>query len=400
MTKPRDVRPLILHVVYRFDIGGLENGVVNLINRLPESSWRHAVMALTDVSPRFSQRVQRTDVRYVLLRKGPGHLARYYPRLIHWFRELAPAIVHTRNLAALEATVPAWVTGVPARIHGEHGRDASDPDGMRRRYQWVRRAYSPFVSRYVALSQDLERYLRDRVGIAAERIVQLYNGVDSVRFRPADGRRQEIKGCPFGRPEHWIVGTVGRLDPVKDQTNLARALVHAVHMNPAVRARLRLIMVGGGSLRADVEHILEQGGVRELAWLAGERNDIPEIMRGLDCFVLPSRAEGISNTILEAMASALPVIATDVGGNSELLEAGESGTLVPAADAPALAAAMLDYLASPGLAQRHGRAGRERVERRFSLEHMVDSYHDLYLAELRARGGGARSVMSLPTTGS
>ncbi len=397
MTGVPDPRPLVVHVVYRFDIGGLENGVVNLINRLPESSWRHAVLSLTDVSTDFSQRVLRKDVRYVSLQKSPGHLAKLYPRLVRQFRELAPAIVHTRNLAALEAAVPAWVAGVPARIHGEHGRDASDPDGLRRRYQWVRRAYSPFVSRYVALSKDLERYLRDRVGIAAERIVQLYNGVDSSRFRPSDRAHIAIEGCPFGAPEHWLVGTVGRMDPVKDQTNLARAFVLAVRANHQARTRMRLVMVGGGELRAEVERVLDEGGVRELAWLAGERSDIPEIMRGLDCFVLPSRAEGISNTILEAMSSALPVIATHVGGNSELIEADMTGKLVPAGDPRALAEGILDYFANPALARRHGRAGRNRVERSFSLERMVDSYHNLYLTELRARGIAARSVISLPS---
>jgi sugar transferase (PEP-CTERM/EpsH1 system associated) len=393
-----DRRPLIVHVVYRFDIGGLENGVVNLINRLPQSSWRHAVLSLTAVSASFSQRVQRTDVEYLSLQKPPGHLTRLYPRLVRVFRELAPSIVHTRNLAALEAVVPAWMAGVPARIHGEHGRDASDPDGLRRRYQWVRRAYRPFVSRYVALSKDLERYLHDRVGIAAERVVQFYNGVDSARFRPADGRRPTIDGCPFNVQGSWLVGTVGRLDRVKDQSNLARAFVHAVGMNPEARSRMRLVIVGDGELRPEVERILQAGGVRELAWLAGERTDIPDIMRALDCFVLPSQAEGISNTILEAMASALPVIATRVGGNAELVEDGLTGRLAPAGDASALAARMLGYFAEPSLARRHGRAGRERVERNFSLERMVDNYHELYLSELRARGI-AHPVISLPTAG-
>lgn len=397
MTNALDPRPLIVHVVYRFDIGGLENGVVNLINRLPESSWRHAVLSLTEVSMDFSQRVLRKDVRYVSLQKAPGHLAKLYPRLVRQFRELAPAVVHTRNLAALEAAVPAWVAGVPARIHGEHGRDASDPDGMRRRYQWVRRAYSPFVSRYVALSKDLERYLRDRVGIASERIVQLYNGVDSNRFRSVDRAHPAVGECPFSAPEQWLVGTVGRMDPVKDQTNLARAFVLAVRANHEARARMRLVLVGDGELRAEVERVLDQGGVRELAWLAGERSDIPEVMRGLDCFVLPSKAEGISNTILEAMASGLPVIATQVGGNGELIEADMTGKLVPAGDPRALAEGILDYFANPALARRHGRAGRNRVERNFSLERMVDSYHNLYLAELHARGIAARSAISLPS---
>ncbi len=381
----RDHRPLIAHVVYRFDIGGLENGVVNLVDRLPESSWRHAVVALTEVSATFSQRVRRQDVQFVSLHKPPGHLWTLYPRLVRTLRELRPLIVHTRNLAALEAAVPAWVAGVPVRIHGEHGRDALDPDGARRRYQWVRRGYSPFVSRYVAVSKDLESYLQRRVGIAANRVVQIYNGVDSGRFRPVVGAGTAIRGCPFQSPEHWLVGTVGRMDVVKDQGTLAQAFALAVRTNPDTRERMRLIMVGEGVLRSHAERILNDAGVGELAWFAGERNDIAEVMRGLDCFVLPSRGEGISNTILEAMASALPVVATGVGGNAELIEDGLTGCVVPAGDPPAMARAILRYFDDPSLTRKHGRAGRNRVEESFSLDRMVEAYHRLYLAELGSK---------------
>ena len=169
------------------------------------------------------------------------------------FRELQPAVVHTRNLAALEAVVPAWAAGVPVRIHGEHGRDAIDPDGARRRYQWVRRAYRPFVSQYVAVSQDLERYLRRSVGIPADRIAQLYNGVDSDRFHPVADARAAIDGCPFRSPHHWLVGTVGRMDHVKDQLTLARAFVVALQTHPAARDRMRLVIVGDGVLRAEAD---------------------------------------------------------------------------------------------------------------------------------------------------
>ena len=105
--------PLIVHIVYRFGVGGLENGVVNLINRLPAQSWRHAVLSLTDIDPGFAARVEREDVKYIALGKGPGHAFRLYPRLFRLFRELRPAIVHTRNLAALEASAPAWAASVP-----------------------------------------------------------------------------------------------------------------------------------------------------------------------------------------------------------------------------------------------------------------------------------------------
>ena len=377
MTKPVSApRPLVVHVMHRFDVGGLENGVVNLINHMPAEAYRHAVLALTEVTD-FRQRIQRDDVRFIALNKPPGHLYALYPRLYKIFRELRPAIVHSRNLAALEVTAPAWAAGVPVRIHGEHGRDVGDLDGDNRKYQWLRRVYKPFVSHFIALSRDLEGYLVERVGVRAAKVAQIYNGVDAARFRPATGP-SPIEGCPFRRPEHWLVGTVGRMQTVKDQTLLARAFIRALEIDPSLKARLRLIMIGDGPLRVEALNLLERAGVADLAWLPGERHDVPEILRGLDCFVLPSLAEGISNTILEAMASGLPVIATDVGGNPELVEAGRTGRLVPAGDPEAMARALIDYANSPEQARAAGRAGRAEVERRFSMEAMVGAYQGLY----------------------
>ena len=109
-------------------------------------------------------------------------------------------------------------------------------------------------------------------------------------------------------------------------------------------------------------------------------------MRGLDCFVLPSLAEGVSNTILEAMASGLPVVATRVGGNSELIESGMTGVLVPPANSDALAQAMLGYYNDRGTARRHAKAARRVVEARFSLTRMVSDYTQLYERALAAAG--------------
>jgi sugar transferase (PEP-CTERM/EpsH1 system associated) len=381
-----DPRPLVAHVVYRFDVGGLENGVVNLINRLPHDRWRHAVVALTDVSTEFCRRVERGDVEYHALGKPAGHLLGLYPRIARRFRAMKPAIVHTRNMAALEATVPAWLAGVPVRVHGEHGWDTADLDGTSGRLRWVRRAFRPFVTYYVTVSQHLADYLEGRVGVSAARVAQIYNGVDAARFRPSAAGRGAIAGCPFGGRDHFLIGTVGRMQTVKDQTNLATAFVRAAGLDRTARARLRLVMVGDGPLRAEVERILEQGGVRDLAWLPGERADIPDILRGLDLFVLPSLAEGISNTILEAMATALPVVATRVGGNGELIEEGLTGALVPSADPDAIAVAMLGYFTDARRARRHGKAGRNRVERQFSLDRMVADYDRLYRRLLERRG--------------
>ena len=385
-----DSRPLVGHVVYRFDVGGLENGVVNLLNRMPVERFRHAVIALTEVTP-FRSRVLRDDVEFVELRKAPGHGVRLFPQLFRVFRRLRPAIVHTRNLAALEASIPATFAGVPVRVHGEHGRDVGDLDGSNRTYRMVRRMHRPFVTQYVALSQDLERYLVDAIGVSPRRIERIINGVDTQTFAPATSR-QPLAGCPFAEGESFVFGTVGRLQAVKNQTLLARAFVRLLEIAPELRARVRLVIVGEGPARVEIARILADANASALACVPGARDDIAQALRSFDAFVLPSLAEGISNTILEAMASGLPVIATRVGGNAELVEEGATGMLVPCADSEALAMAMLRYARDPAFARLQGRAGRDRVERLFSLDAMVESYTALYERLLRGRGGRRASA--------
>ncbi len=376
--------PLVVHVVYRFDVGGLENGVVNLINRM--TGWRHAVVALTEAAPAFCQRVQRDDVRFYALHQPPGHGYHSWPALLGILRELQPQVVHTRNLAALEMQPAAWWAGVPLRVHGEHGRDAEDPHGLSRKHQWLRRLYRPFVHHYVALSHDLERYLVDSVGFNRRAVTQITNGVDIDRFAPATVP-QRAAGCPFTGPGLCLAGTVGRMQTVKAQPLLARAFVDALSRRPDLRATLRLVMVGGGPLKAECEQVLSDAGARDLAWLPGERSDVAAVMQGLDLFVLPSLAEGISNTILEAMACGLPVVATDVGGNADLVEDGVTGQIVPSGDVPALSEALCRWADDEAGRHAAGAAGRARVEAKFSLPAMVAAYQRLYDEAVRIPSG-------------
>ncbi len=379
---PNDQRPHVVHVLYRFDMGGLENGVVNLINHMPVDAYRHTVVALCDVTD-FRKRVVRGDVEFIAVRKPPGQGIWQYPKLYRLFRGLRPDIVHSRNLAALEAQAPAWAAKVPARIHGEHGRDVGDFDGSNLTYQRVRRLYRPFVHHYIALSRDLDDYLVQKVHVPHKKITQAYNGVDTERFHPAPVGTQPIAGCPFDPARHWLAGTVGRMQTVKDQVMLARAFVQAIESAPQLRSRLRLVLIGEGPLRARALVILEAAGLAELAWLPGERGDVADIMRGLHLFALPSLAEGISNTILEAMASALPVVATDVGGNADLVVQGQTGYVVPSARPEAMARRLVELASSPELATAMGRAGRLRVQASFSLQAMVSTYQAVYDRHLR-----------------
>lgn len=374
---------MIVHVVHRLDIGGLENGVVNLINRLPAAAFDHCVLSLTEVTE-FRQRIERPDVECIALHKKPRKDPMLYLKLWRAFRILRPAIVHTRNLATLEAQLPALLAGVPIRVHGEHGWEVDDVVARSRKNQRLRRAMRPLIHHYVAVSQHISEYLQQQIGVSPKHISQIYNGVDTARFQSEPHRTWVTER--FGFADAFVIGTVERLQAVKDPLNLARAFLQLLRSQPSLGERVRLVVVGAGPLQEALESLLQEGGVRQLCWLAGNRDDIPALLRGFDLFVLPSRAEGISNTVLEAMASGLPVVATAVGGNPELVEDGVTGRLVLAADPSALADAMGAYLNSPILARGHGLAGRRRAEELFGLETMVGAYAELYTALLERRG--------------
>jgi sugar transferase (PEP-CTERM/EpsH1 system associated) len=376
--------PLIAHVIYGLKTGGVENGLVNLINHMPADRFRHAIVCLTGYSD-FRLRIRRADVECYALHKPPGKVPGFYVKVWKLLRHLRPHIVHTRNLTALATQVPAMLAGVPVRIHGEHGRDMADLDGSNVKYQRVRRLIRPFVHQYIALSQDLERYLVDKIGVAPHRLTQIYNGVDTQLFHPALPRHGPLPVPGFAGRDTVVVGTVGRMEAVKDQVTLVRAFVRLLELRADLRDRLRLVIIGAGALRAPALNLLRQAGALDLAWLPGERTDIPKLMRGLDVFVLPSLAEGISNTILEAMATGLPIVATRVGGNPELVEEGRTALLVPADDPEAMAAAIASYADDAGKRAQHGALARARAEARFSLDAMVRAYTGVYDRVLNKR---------------
>ncbi|MDP2263630.1 MAG: TIGR03088 family PEP-CTERM/XrtA system glycosyltransferase [Hydrogenophaga sp.] len=370
-------RRLIVHVVYSFHVGGLENVIVQLINRLPADAFDHVVLSLTTISD-FRNRITRPDVRFIELNKPPGHAVPLYPRIYRLLRELKPDVVHTCNLAALEVVPLAWLARVPLRIHAEHGWDAHDPQGQNPRYQRVRRLYKPFVTHYVAVSKDIFDYLGRAIGVPPSRRSLIANGVDTECFSPRDVVTEAVDGCPFRPGQHWMAGTVGRLMTVKNQPLLARAFVTLLQRHPQARERARLVLVGEGPLRAETESILDAAGLRPLAWMPGARDDVPAILRMLDCFVLPSDAEGTSCTLQEAMSVGLPVVATAVGGTPELVADNATGSLVPRGDAPAMADALWRYFSDSPVARVHGQAARRHALATFSLQAMLPRYEQLF----------------------
>lgn len=366
--------PTLVHVIHQLGMGGLENGLVNLLNRMPGERYRHVIVCMTACGD-FGDRIRNDAVAIHEMRRGEVPLALVYWRLFRLFRRLRPAIVHTRNLSGLDALLPAVLAGVPVRVHGEHGRDMDDLDGSNARHRRLKRLFRPLVTRYTAVSRDLARYLESGIEVPAGRVHQIYNGVDTSLFRPRTG---DSPGEPTLSERPFTIGTVGRLQPVKNQLLLLRAFAAAVSRAPRSMETARLLIVGEGPMRPALESAVAECSLQSRVQLAGARNDIPDALREMDVFVLPSLAEGISNTILEAMATGLPIVATRVGGNSELIEDERTGALVETGDWSALADRLIAYASDAALRARHGRAARARAEREFSLDAMVLSYTALY----------------------
>ncbi|MFO1430917.1 MAG: TIGR03088 family PEP-CTERM/XrtA system glycosyltransferase [Candidatus Competibacteraceae bacterium] len=373
----QDKRPFIVHVIHHLVMGGMENGLVNLINRLPESRFRHAIVCIENDSE-FRQRIARDDVQIIPLHRSQIGVWKLRVELFRLFRKLRPAIVHTRNLSGLDALPPAWLAGIRCRIHGEHGRDVDDLRGDNRKLAGLRALHRPFVTHYITVSKDLERYLINRVGVAAERITQIYNGVDTERFAPDTRKPTDVLPPEFLGENKIVIGALGRIQPVKDQATLLKAFAELRKTVPELAGNAYLALVGDGPLLAELRQLAQTLGIAEQVWMPGARNDTPAVYRSLDIFVQPSLAEGISNTVLEAMASRLPVVATAVGGNVELVEDGVTGRWFRPGDVDSLVKILAGYLADPGLRAAHADAARKTAVERFSLAAMATKYQEVY----------------------
>lgn len=379
MTESNPAVHHIAHIIFRFDTGGLENGVVNLINRLPQDNYRHSIITHQGVNPEFARRVTTNNVDYYDLNKANGNDFGMYLRLNKLLKQLRPDILHTRNLATLECQVVGWWRRIPLRIHGEHGWDVNDIGGTNTKYQRLRRLIRPFVHQYVALSGEARDYLLHKVRVAAPRIQHICNGVDMARFTQASAPVSPVPDTPFFH-QSLVFGTVGRLAEVKDQRTLIEAFVMLCRRYP--EHALRLILVGDGPMRTTLEQQVAATGLANQIWFAGDRADVPALMSKMQVFVLPSLAEGISNTFLEAMASGLPVIATNVGGNPDLmLPEHRHSHLIGARDAQGLMQAMSRYLEEPQTIARDSEQVKKHCQSHFSLANMVAKYHQLYQSQ-------------------
>jgi sugar transferase (PEP-CTERM/EpsH1 system associated) len=365
-------RPLrILQVVHGLPRGGLENGVVNLLNGLPRADFEQAVCCL-DQRGEMADRVAR-DVTIDVLYRGRHDLG-LPARLARVMRERQPDLIHCRNWNTWPDTVMAHRLsgGKGTLIWSFHG--FADGHWFPRRRKVASRLLSLGTDRLFAVCRDAAERFAALCAIPSRRFDVLYNGVDCARFAPVADRSALRQRLGFGIDE-LVILTVGSLVPVKG---------HALLLEVAARVlaesdrRLRFLWLGDGAERGSLERRLIELGLGDRIQMPGGTDRVPQFLAAADLFVLPSHLEGMSNAILEAMASGLPVVAHAVGGNPELVEQGRTGLLCECCDIASVADALGRLVANDQERIAMGQAARERAQQIFSLEAMLARYADFY----------------------
>jgi sugar transferase (PEP-CTERM/EpsH1 system associated) len=218
------LQPLVLHLVYRLDFGGLETLLVECVNRMPAEKFRHVIVCLTDFSD-FSKRISRHDVEIFSLQKQPGWGVKSHADFWRLCKKLKPQILHTYNLPTIEYSFTGFFAGVPIRIHAEHGRDINDPEGKIWKYKVLRKILKPFIDYFVPVSIELKDWLTTVVGVPQRKIRLINNGVDLRRFQFKTAASDNFLWTEKSLTDCFVIGTVGRIQEVKNHAALIDAFV-------------------------------------------------------------------------------------------------------------------------------------------------------------------------------
>lgn len=376
----------IAHVVESLDIGGLEHVVVALAGAQRQRGHEVRIVCLWRRGA-LAERAEAAGMRVDSCEKRPGFDVRALSAMRALLRDFRPEVLHTHNpMAHYYAVAASMGLGIARTLNTRHGMGSGALSARREKlYRLALLATDHAVSVCDAARQ---RFVAHGVMPAGKAVV-VRNGIDLARFVPRGGEAGASLRLALGLPDDAVVfGTVGRLNEAKQQHRLLHALREVV--NGGLRAAL--VIVGDGELRAALEAETDRLGLREQVRLLGARGDVPQLLVGMDVFVLPSRTEGYSLALVEASAAALPIIATAVGGNAEIVQDGLTGLIVPPGDDARLAEAMAALGRDAARREKLGEQARAWALREGSLDAMCDGYERLYGHDGEALGARVRGI--------
>jgi len=375
----------VMHVVLSLDVGGLERNVLNQVREGCGLGQQSSVLCLERPGT-LASRAEELGARVVCVDKTPGIRPGIVPRIRSVLEAVEPDVVHTHQIGPLFYTgLASHGLGIPLIVHTEHGRE--DYAG-RRLLRWLGRVAGMHASCLFCLTQDMAD------GVIGSRIVPrgkvrlIHNGIDLSVFRQRHDRVVVRRSLGIA-PEAVVVGTVGRLTEVKNQELLIRAFAQVKGQIPEAH----LILVGDGPLAGELRDLAASLGVDESVHFAGYQPNSAPYLQAFDVFALTSRSEGMPQSVLEASACGIPVVASRVGGLPELIEHGRTGVLFDPGDQPGLESALMALLADPPRARELGAAGRAKVESLYDVGRMARDYHQHFVATLGNRCKEVDSVI-------
>jgi sugar transferase (PEP-CTERM/EpsH1 system associated) len=362
------------HVIYAFHDGGMERGLLNLINYGDRDHFHHVILCLTEAGA-FAKLLESPSCTVVELHKRAGNDWRLPWRIAQVSRQHKLVVLHARGWPTLvETAIAARLAKVSATVYGFHGKTFEELQGIGLKRQWAQKAVIRSYRSIVTLNNPMRSDLARETGLPENRIQIIPNGVDVDAFRPYP-ERARIR-ARFDLPvDRFIIGNVARLDAVKNHEVVFRAL--ACLPKPCVRPYF--VIVGEGSHRLPLARQIQTLGVASDVRLFGYSDRIPELLNCMDLYVQSSFYEGFSNTILEAMACGLPILAGNVGGTSDLVASGREGFLFEPKDHDSLASLITRLQRDRLLLLDMGRRARERTVN-FSVEKTVSLYESLYMS--------------------
>jgi len=355
----------VLHIVLRLDIGGLEVFLLELIKNRTRAIEPYIIC----LEEKGALGEEFHDVPLLSLGKKPGIQLGIINQIIDFVKTNRIDLIHTHNDGPhFYGALAGCLSRVPV-VHTRHGIH----DVENRKRLWMDRFSSFLSAKVIGVSNDISNLYGNTIKVSRSKVITILNGVNTRIFTPHTVDRLKVLGVDIPK-EALILGIVGRLAQVKDH----KTLLDACHILKNRSKKYHLVVVGDGPLKLDLITYAQTLGIASNVTFTGERSDIAELMNAFDVFVLSSVSEGISVTLVEAMACGLPVVATDVGGNPEVVLDGKTGFLVPPQDPDAIAQKIIELLKRPNLRSTMGRAGRARAEEVFSIHKSVERYENLY----------------------
>jgi sugar transferase (PEP-CTERM/EpsH1 system associated) len=312
----------------------------------------------------------KDDIKVIDMNFPEGKSLMLFSKMYKFLKSEKPDIVHTHNFySGIYSIISAKLAKIPVILHGVHGELQIDNTSK----ILTTKVLSLFVDKFLTVSETLKDKISRVTGIYKDKIQAILNGINLDKFNK--GVNIDLKKEEFGiNDDIKIIGSVGRLVSVKNYALLIKAFALLLNSYP----NTELLLVGDGPLRNELEELSKRLKISEKVIFTGSRNDVAELLNIMDIFVLTSKSEGMSNTILEAMASKLPVVASDVGNNSELIKTGKNGILVTELDERKFSEAISTILSDSVKAKIMGEYGYEQIRNNFSLEKMVNKYEDIY----------------------